>query len=98
MEEIKKHTPGPWVLNDEDRTIIITGGEDKYVCDVQIHQVPRAMGLHEEPTRMANAKLIAAAPELLKALQDIVNLQMIFAKDGSEAFDRAKEAIKKATE
>lgn len=64
-----KHTPGPWTLNDEIGAMIVTGGpEDRYVCDVQIYQVPRVMGLPYEEERTANAKLIAAAPELLEQL------------------------------
>lgn len=62
------------------------------------------IGGHKNGTKKQRerAKLIAAAPELLEALQMIVerfdyNEQAIYAFAGTE-FDAAKAAIKKATE
>lgn len=66
-----KHTPGPWELTEHEDSpeyIVCGGPEEKYVCTVRVHQIPREMGLYDEPERKANAKLIAAAPDLLKAL------------------------------
>ena len=72
-----KHTPGPWRLfiddtggqwsgwplcidsaNDEEKTVVRTGGQWPYEWD-------SAMSQREA---LANARLIAAAPELLEAL------------------------------
>ena len=60
-----KHTPGPWEAVDSMtvRTPLSAGGF--MVADLPCHTP------HEE--RIANAKLIAAAPELLVALEAIVN-------------------------
>lgn len=67
MSEIK-HTPGPWSFGEvgPDGRLLIVGCERRrYVADVQVHQVPRDAGVFEEIERKANARLIAAAPELL---------------------------------
>jgi hypothetical protein len=63
------HTPGPW-LNDEG----VVSGQDSRVRFVRTpsidifnaHEWPA--GLHQEA--MANAHLIAAAPDMLAALKD----------------------------
>lgn len=62
-----KHTPGPWFrkpgANDNGA---IHGGEDKRGV-ASVH-------FQEDPERYeANARLIAAAPELLKIVQKFVN-------------------------
>lgn len=65
------HTPGPWGFgrtSDDRRIVLGDSGAGSYVCSVQIHQTPRAAGLYAETEREANARLIAAAPELLEAL------------------------------
>ena len=67
-----KHTPGPWVLIDGDRfskeKVITTTRriEDSYgcICDMDVY-FSGQMGVEQE----ANARLIAAAPELLEALK-----------------------------
>lgn len=53
-----KHTPGPWHLSTDGFTTMITDANGDEVY----------IGANE-----ANARLIAAAPELLEALQDIAN-------------------------
>ena len=62
----QKHTPGPWKradLDDYPDAIdeICAEGFDQCLCRV-----------YQEPID-ANARLIAAAPELLAALQDVSN-------------------------
>lgn len=53
------HTPGPWIYEDGD----VLGGPGGIACVVPLYT---ANGLGEGK---ANARLIAAAPELLEALQ-----------------------------
>jgi hypothetical protein len=60
------HTPGPWrVVTDPRKSsklpLIATASETPYVVTA-VHGSPRE----------ANARLIAAAPELLAALQDLL--------------------------
>jgi hypothetical protein len=67
MSEIK-HTPGPWTLN---RHGAIVGGEfHQYTNGAGQSQLAMAVGGNgiDESQRSANARLIAAAPELLEAL------------------------------
>lgn len=68
------HTPGPWRFGNasEDQRLVL-GEDGGYVCNVQIYQTPRYMGQLDEPEREANALLIAAAPDLLEALQKLVD-------------------------
>mgnify|MGYP001186460402 CR=1 FL=1 len=99
-----KHTPGPWqrhnngndlnpdwqVLDNEGRVLIA----ETYWSRIEPHVSPE----HSE----ANAKLIAAAPELLAAL---VSLYTKFKGEGLDVDEcygpimkQAREAIRKATE
>lgn len=55
------HTPGPWTV-DSDKTTVSMGGQCVIVA-------PAPDGAQQGEVR-ANASLIAAAPELLAALQD----------------------------
>lgn len=60
-------TPGPWVVHDSGWHYRMVGpvGTDNYVAAVY---GPTRGHENDKPTRDANARLIAAAPELLEAL------------------------------
>lgn len=66
MSEVK-HTPGPWsyLRTTHPRGYIVTGRDGIY--DIAI---VRDVG--GTPENAANARLIAAAPELLEALQGVL--------------------------
>jgi hypothetical protein len=55
------HTPGPWHVPDRDSGVTVNAGRDAIVAEVYAVDVGT--------TQMANARLIAAAPELLAACQ-----------------------------
>ena len=61
-----QHTPGPWELRPDDM-----GGLSSLVFPAkQPHPVAGVTGYYSgNGERLANARLIAAAPELLEALQ-----------------------------
>lgn len=63
-----KHTPGPWKIIDhgEDTISITDAVQDEGVCVVG--------SAYERTTIKANAKLIAAAPELLDALVNCLDM------------------------
>lgn len=67
----QKHTPGPWVLNDEERRHLPES--DLYVCSAEEgrqREVCRVEEFYfEGEEAKANARLIAAAPEMLAELQ-----------------------------
>lgn len=64
-----KHTPGPWRLRHVTRQDG-KGGHKAYQVIKGRQQIACGSEWFEEQT--ANARLIAAAPELLKACQDIM--------------------------
>lgn len=85
---MSKHTPGPWV--PACKTNIATHRHPAILSDGG--QVAIATFQGGEPATDANARLIAAAPELLEALQ----MLMEFPNTGP-ATSAARAAIAKAT-
>lgn len=68
---MRKHTPGPWEIERYSDGLIQIVGNVRAVSEHEDHvtTVVEAVTRGDE----ANAKLIAAAPELLDALEDAVN-------------------------
>lgn len=67
-----KHTQGPWSVDGHDLTSVIAGGPNHWR---HIARCEFGYQAHHEPyfeMDKANARLIAAAPELLEALEDII--------------------------
>ena len=98
-----KHTPGPWLVNDCTRRGSDIGLYRFRICTEEgrdadvVATVP--MAALDDPVAEADARLIAAAPALLTALQEIATR---LEKPGStgeyKARDIARAAIAKATE
>ena len=64
-----QHTPGPWTVNDGTfKQAHICGHEDVMIAVIS-KQDPQCDGGRSTETEMVNARLIAAAPELLAALR-----------------------------
>lgn len=100
MKELK-HTPGPWVLGYRvtEFELTIFGADKKRVCEMKSFSDPKPELFNDPNTEAAdaNAKLIAAAPELLANLQQcVIVLQVIDPKN--PATKMAELAIKKATD
>ena len=103
-----KHTPGPWSFEFSDyggydcmwsvHRVTAASGEEV----AQIHTLQRsAKATHEEPhaecpTQLANARLIAAAPELLESLIDALGW-LESAIDCEADLSGIEDAITKAT-
>lgn len=89
-----KHTPGEWKIEEGALTLIRHKDESDYaICTVHKQRDDEGLFNNEH---LANAKLIAAAPDMLEALIKIRD----FDDDTSEYDDPgaiAIEAIKKAT-
>ena len=91
---MNKHTPGPWVVDD------LVDGHDIHAPEAGCHvatasdpeMVWGAIG------READARLIAAAPELLEALEATVSLleKLGHVSDNSLTVGAARAAIAKA--
>lgn len=97
-----KHTPGPWIWTDRFYTMsgepcmTLLGDNESYgiLCTDGISNSPQGIG------NEANARLIAAAPELLEALREIMaDLDANYGciTQPHERIGRARAAISKAT-
>jgi hypothetical protein len=66
---VSKHTPGPWFA--EKYGLIQGGSLREFARGKAVEQLGAAMGTHyiSDEERQANAVLMAAAPELVEALQ-----------------------------
>ena len=99
-----KHTKGEWIViseHDEKNTKTIYSKQKGHIASIE-------QLLNEDTEHESNAKLIAAAPDLLKSLNDVIEntlKQLVATCDNS--WDKEKlevqlenclEAIKKATE
>lgn len=85
------HTPGPWWIEEPDDPT----EDDRHISD----SLGNTATVYGDPeTAMANARLIAAAPELLKAVQDLVFHFACTAdsQQDEDALDEARAAIAKA--
>ena len=84
---MSKHTPGPWKIaaSWEDWTVEGPNKEEIIFQD----------GPYQTPAiKLANARLIATAPDLLEALQ---YLMVAHGEQLDHAFQMAQDAISKAT-
>ena len=92
---MSKHTPGPWIGAGPSfgdplpryTTEIVTEREDEDGAATSICELPFR---HHDDENEANARLIAAAPELLEALMLYVN------DDNQTHTDRERKAIARA--
>lgn len=66
---MSNHTPGPWRLEKRGGTYIVDKPGDGYITrDVCRMDASTMSAFHQD----GNARLITAAPDLLKALEDMV--------------------------
>ncbi len=96
-----KHTPGPWICSP------VANFSDTLISFIQSGETPvaqlRGLTTGQEEEAKANAKLIAAAPELLEALQAVLMYEKRGADKGEPRIGNGilaiiHTAIKKATE
>ena len=97
------HTPGPWIVEASSVSNSVKIVEDKFrgyeIGSVWSHN-PMSSGAQYIPladVAEANARLIAAAPEFLEALEALCKIQ----EDGdvvswADEWDKARSAIAKA--
>ena len=86
-----KHTPGPWIVTEGDEWTSDVHTED----ESNGKRTVASCNTHRDEVD-ANKRLIAAAPELLEALQQC---ELIMGHGGGmqDTVDRARAAIAKAT-
>jgi hypothetical protein len=88
--EVSAHTPGPWVAELDESPLFVKPSSMSYpvICDM----VPRDADCFTQEDE-ANARLIAAAPDLLEALRPIAERGEI----SGSIIAAAKAAFAKAT-
>lgn len=66
-----RHTPGPWSIGDENNACcdVLLGTEHNLTCSLDRRDDNTYAEVISRAEMLANAQLIAAAPELLDALQ-----------------------------
>lgn len=85
-----KHTRGPWKWQAEDECLV---GPDQIVMR-QDDEGRKSFADYPDGTTQANARLIAAAPDLLEALEMWLSAADIHSFDDAKA--KARAAIAKA--
>ena len=99
-----KHTPGPWNIGSSDlpvsrMSIHCKGHKDSCHSTVALMVSRGAIGISPDE-EFANARLIAAAPELLEALEDcvaVMDRELAGLKAIQPELSSARAAIAKAT-
>jgi len=89
-----KHTPGPWAVRTIDQSLATVETQDGEYNICTAAQLRGDDWQTEHAERKANARLIAAAPELLEALQFVMTAS---GEQLGTAFEQAQAAIAKAT-
>ena len=89
--ENTKHTPGPWVIDKDSHHINIRPEGQGYL----LATIATFWAETEENTHEANARLIAAAPDLLAALEQ-ANEMLKYIGGCQDTVDKASKAISKA--
>jgi hypothetical protein len=93
-----QHTPGPWVFTGSmhKKAYLVNGG-DKYICSVWDHLREDDNGhpIDMDKEMQSNARLIAAAPEMLEAL--IEQYKWLYSKAYYQTAELLKLLIEKAT-
>jgi hypothetical protein len=91
-----KHTPGPWTLdyNGEQGFTIVKINRSKIIDEFEQVICQRSTG-HNQIETEANARLIAASPEMLEVLIDVYRNELYYQM--APIKDRVKIIIEKAT-
>ena len=85
-----KHTPGPWQVNNNDPLQVCDSDGEKRGCS------PIANTRGKRGEAKANARLIAAAPELLAALESLLDYDNLGAYERANVRKQSRAAIAKA--
>lgn len=104
---MSNYTSGPWQVKPNSVGGPTVGPEGSVVADIRTYGGPHVGG-RQHPQTDANARLIAAAPDLLEALQEVVagdaeeiedakRLGVPFPDEMLAAYHKARAAIAKAT-
>ncbi|MGV5083073.1 hypothetical protein [Pseudomonas aeruginosa] len=90
---MRKHTPGPWFVNGHEN---YTKYVEARIGGGLLQEVAACGPTEQQEQQEANARLIAAAPELLDALVNLLPLISPLKAESQQVAD-ASAAIAKAT-
>lgn len=95
------HTPGPWkVIQDQYGVVEFIWGDTGCVCDLRSpRETTEVFDGWMGPTKPANARLIAAAPDLYEALEAaymVLTSQKTRLEEHVDAVTLARAALAKA--
>ena len=96
-----QHTPGPWIISADplhfySLTTVIGGKANRLKNGPPQQMIVQVGGFAEWQEAEANARLIAASPELLQALIDAVDLIETVSPFEGDTLRNARAAIAKA--
>lgn len=87
---MNKHTPGPWEIDSEQPSTVKKFTHGNRLSIATVHG-----GYGEKTRRTANARLIAAAPELLEALESFPGF-LAETSEGDPWLEKMRYVIAKA--
>lgn len=98
-----KHTPGPWEITESANAIVVMGPNAQHVVIIPLFKEYawskeewEGLNLEEKnKVSIANARLIAAAPELFEALENLMDF-LFHGKKDRQTILRATAALAKA--
>lgn len=104
---MKEHTPGPWINKhwDANNVMAITAIAFRGVNQLALVKPPLTYNMEREEWHCteanveeceANARLIAAAPDLLEAAEQLITIWNNLAVAGNSNVGKLKKAIAKA--
>ena len=100
--DMPQHTPGPWTIQDLPHQHDFRKGVEYVIRDARncaLAQVGHIDAIHDGQESEANARLIAAAPMLLEALEGLIhcNVWISDIDEGDKArMKQARAAIRAA--
>lgn len=93
-----KHTPGPWTVASPDEISVNAGTEGRVAILTNLRGALGMKGRRDPNEVIANARLIATAPELLEALQHAIDwLNAAGVAETMPVQQQARAALAKAT-
>ena len=90
------HTPGPWITKWSRSPPKIVGPNNELIAKMPVWEGQKVKWERQK----FNARLIAAAPDLLEALYNLISLASPHMTDSTQtlAMEQARAAMAKATE
>jgi len=89
---MSEHTPGPWSIEPHGKGFVLYSGRDN-----QRHGMNLVYLTEPDWNWEANARLIAAAPRMLEALERVTELLLATRPEHMEILNAVNLALQKAT-